>query len=132
MKKILFLILFSAIGFVSYSQSDNAGYLAVKDTLTNAEAVSQELALTGVKANVSFQVNVIKLTGTVAGTIKVFGSVDGTTYGTTAVTTTNLTDATANYLIAYTTNSYKSYRVTVETTGTSTASFRTYYLYRKP
>jgi hypothetical protein len=131
-KKILFLLTmcFTLALSSAYAQ-DAAGYMAVKDTITNADTSSHEMTITGGKSAISFQVNVIKLTGTVAGSVKVWGSVDGSTYGTTAVSTTALTDATANYLVTFTANHYKKYKVDVITTGTSTASTRTYYLYRK-
>lgn len=129
--KAILVMLFLGLGMSVNAQQSYEGYMSAKDTLTNAQTVTKEVVIAGPKSNITFQVNVIKLTGTVAGTIKVFGSTDGTTYGTTAVTTTNLTDATANYLIAYTTNSYKKYKVEIATTGTSTASERTYLLYRQ-
>ncbi len=132
MKKIfLFVAIFVSLQSFAQTNGDYAGYIKVKDTLTNAQSYSDTVTITGPKHNITFQVNVIKISGTVAGSINVYGSADGVTYGTTALTTTALTDATANYLISYTTNAYKKYRIVRATTGTSAASERVYLLYRK-
>lgn len=129
--KALIVMLFVGLGMTANAQQSYEGYMAVKDTITNADTSRQEVTITGPKANITFQVNVIKLTGTVAGNLKVYGSLDGSTYVTTPLTTTSLTDGTVNYAVAYTTNSYKKYKVETVTTGTSTASVRTYLLYRQ-
>ena len=132
MKKILFiLIMLTGFAFNASAQSGSyAGYAAAKDTLTNTETIDHVVDITGAKDAVSFQLNVIKLTGTISGTVKVYGSVDGTTYGTTAISSDTLVNATNNYMYSYSYNGYKRYKVEISTTGTGTASERLYLLYR--
>jgi hypothetical protein len=132
MKKLIVFFLLACLTFTGYSQTGTAeGWMDPLDTLTNADSHSDTITITGPKASVSFLSKVLKLTGTVAGTVNIFGSVDGTNFGTTALTTINLTDASANWQAAYDFNGYKAYRIVTATTGTSTASVRHWYMYRK-
>lgn len=138
MKKII-LSLFIAVAVVSiapvisHAQSgDYGGYLGVKDTLTNADTTEYEVSITGAKNAISFQCNVIKLTGTVAGKFDIYGSVDGVTYETAlAANSVTKTDATANYVISFSNNKYKKYKVLSISSGTNTHSQRVYLMYRK-
>ena len=108
-----------------------AGYLGVKDTLTNADTTVYTVTVPGAKTNISFQCNVIKLTGTVAGKFDIYGSVDGVTYETAlAATSVTKTDATANYVISFSSNKYQKYKVYSISSGTNTHSQRVYVLYR--
>lgn len=128
-KYLLAVVLILSFGLVSKAQSYNS-YLGPLDTLTNAQSKTYTVTVTGAKHCVSFQTNILKISGTVAGTIKVYGSVDGVNYGTTPITTNTLTDASVNWLTVYTSNSYVKYQYVVATTGTSVISERTYLLYR--
>ena len=118
-------------GLVGTALYGNAttGYL---DTLTNTDTTYYNVVIKGAKTNITFQVDVLKLTGTVAGTIKVFGSANGTTYETAVATTaTTITDASVNYVVSFTNNKYQKYQVQVIGSGTNTMSNRLYVLYRQ-
>jgi hypothetical protein len=133
LKILLLLIPLLALACFSYSQTAAAsGVLrtVVKDTVVNAASATHDFVLTGAKTSVSFQVNTAKISGTIAGTIKVFGSVDGTNFTTTALTSVALVDATQVYAITYAGNYFQKYRVVVATTGTSSMSEQTYLMYR--
>jgi len=132
MKRVLvFLVSLFLICTATQSKAQSAdGWAAALDTLTNADSHSDTISVIGQKHCVSFQSNVIKISGTVAGSFSVYGSLDGTKFGTTALTTVSLSDATSNYLASYSFNGYKKYRIVTNTTGTSSVSVRHYYLYR--
>ncbi len=125
------LVLFSPGASAQSSRNDYAGYLGVKDTLTNADTTVYEVTIGGPKHIIAVQCNVIKLTGTVAGKIDIYGSVDGVTYETAlAASSVTKTDATANYVIKFTSNAYKKYKIYSIGSGTNTHSQRCYLLYR--
>lgn len=131
MKKLIVLIALAFSFVCTQAQTSYEGYLAALDTLTNADSHSDTVTITGNKHCISFQSRLLKISGTVAGTVNIYGSLDGTNFGTTALTTINLTDASAVWNASYTYNGYKKYRIVTATTGTSSASVRHYLLYRK-
>lgn len=130
MKRIIFILCLFSVCFACKAQTSE-GWLAALDTLTNADSHTDDLSVNGTRHNVSFLSKVLKISGTVAGTVTIYGSVDGTNFGTTALTTINLTDASANWQASYSFNGYKKYRIVTATTGTSSASVRHYYMVRK-
>lgn len=111
---------------------DYAGYLAALDTMTNADTATYEVTVTGAKASVAFQVNTTKISGTLGGKINIYGSVDGTNYLTTALSSEiTITDASQVRGFVYSYNAYKKYKIVVITSGTQSSSHRVYALYRK-
>lgn len=109
--------------------SASAGYL---DTLVNTDTTYYTVSIKGAKSNITFQVDALKISGTVAGTIKIFGSANGTTYETAVATTaTTITDASVNYVVSFTSNKYQKYQVQVIGSGTNNFSNRMYLLYRQ-
>ena len=130
MKKLFLILGVLFLGLTGYSQSQFNNYLGVKDTLTDVDTTQYEVLILGNKSNISFQCNVIKLSGTVAGKFDIFGSVDGITYETAAAGTVTKTDATANYVIAFTSNKYQKYKVLSISSGTNTHSQRVFLFYR--
>ena len=80
-------------------------------------------------ANKSVQAQIIatKISGTVGGTLGLYGSMDGTNW-TLCETATTPSDASANYFIT-TTKRYYKYRVGWTGTGTMSASFTVWFLY---
>jgi predicted secreted protein len=128
MKKIIFLVavLFSAVCL--NAQSFNAK-IGTDTTLAVAGTKTYSVTVTGAKKNITFQTNVTKNSGTVAGTIVLKGSIDGgTTYATLASHT--LTDASAVWLDTYAYNPCQKYQVVVTTTGTSSTTWQVWALYR--
>ena len=127
MKKIICLLALFAFIYTGNAQSYQA---KIGDTtITNAGTPSFIATVAGSKSNVTFGYNITKTSGTVAGTIVLYGSVDGTNYA--AIDTTTLTDATAIRSVSYNYNGYAKYKVTVNQTGTSVANYKIWLLYRK-
>lgn len=117
-----------AVG-AAVSGNTTAGYL---DTLVNTDTTVYIMNITGAKNVISFQVDVLKISGTVAGSIRLEGSVNGLTWETALVTSaTTITDASANYVVKLTNNAYRKYRLTVVGSGTNNFSNRLYLMYRK-
>lgn len=138
MKKIIFLLFMAVAMFTLPSVTNKAqaqdaeGWFAALDTLTNADTTTYTLTVTGAKHNVSFQTNVTKISGTVGGTINVYGSVDGTNFLTTAIATQlTITNGSANYGFTFGDNRYKKYRIVIINAAGGVCSQRTWYMYRR-
>lgn len=127
MKKIIFLLVFLSAMYVSNAQSYQS---KIGDTtITNAGSPSFTATVAGPKSNVTFGYNIAKTSGTIAGTIVLYGSVDGTNYA--AIDTLTLTDASAIKSVAFNYNAYAKYKVTVNQTGTAVANYKIWLLYRR-
>lgn len=128
MKKLSFLFcLFIAFSGLK-AQSYNAK-IGTDTTLAVAGTKTYSVTITSGKANVAFQTNITKNSGTVAGTVVLKGSIDGgTTYATLASHT--LTDASAVWLDTYAYNPCQKYQVVVTTTGTNSTTVQCWVLYR--
>lgn len=110
---------------------DYGGYFATLDTMNNADTVNYSADILGKKHNVTFQINVTKISGTVGGKVYIYGSADGTNYATTPLDSIVLTDESKNYQKAWNYNPFKKWKFTIITAGTQSFSQRSYLLYRK-
>lgn len=127
MKKLFLLLIIGLAGsFASHAQSFRAKI--ADSTHTNAMTSSFTIPVTGAKGTVTFQYVITKTSGTVAGTIVLLGTVDGTNYVT--LNTYTLTDATVTTGVTYAYNPYAKYKVTVTTTGTQVSNYKIWALYR--
>lgn len=123
MKKLLFILL----SFLTIGLNAQVVTAMTKSavTMTNSTAVTATLNTNYVTENISIQAVVTKSTGTVAGTVAVSASLDGTNYVplTLATSTLALTDVATNTAIFnYTRNNYLYYKVTFTGTGTMIAT----------
>lgn len=94
-------------------------------TMTNSTAVTATLQTNSVAENISIQAVVTKSTGTIAGSVTVSASLDGTNYVALPVATSTLalTDVTTNTAVFnYTNNNYLFYKVTFTGSGTLVAT----------
>jgi hypothetical protein len=139
MKKIGFLILFVMSAFVALSQNTfyqplTAGPSGPKinlDTVTNTATNYLTSYAQGKQAvSTTVWVTVTKISGTVAGTITLQGSLDGTNFkaantsdSQTALATVTATDATNTYHWRLAGNPYNYYRISWTGAGTMAASF---------
>lgn len=82
MKNLVFLFaLVIGLAFQSQAQRATVLPLAAGDTVTNTGSASKVISpITGSYSGIVIQATSTELTGTSAGTIKVFGSLDGTNY----------------------------------------------------
>lgn len=118
MKKLFSLIALIAISTISAKAQQVVTMVKSATTLTNAATVTATLQTVSVANNISIQAVATKSTGTVAGTVTVAGSLDGTTY-VNLPDTFVLTDvATQSYVWEFTDNNYLFYRVAFVGSGT--------------
>lgn len=143
MKKTIHLLLLASIAFtatlVAPSETKaQSGYLlssaghASTDTLTNAGTVSQLKQITGYHKVIAIQTTVTKVTGTPAGTVVLYGSLDGVTYdtipGTERFTITNV--ATQTVIWPLNVSNYAYYKVVTAGSGTQSSRVKSYYIIR--
>ena len=136
MKKIFSILIIACLALTA-AQAQQAPKLVTTtsygntlDTVTNtATKVTTATKVGSWYANASVQAQVIvtKISGTVGGTLGLYGSMDGTNW-TLCETATTPSDASANYFIS-TTKRYFYYRISWAGTGTMSASIKTYFLY---
>lgn len=99
-------------------------------TITNAGTPAVVIPVIGAKTTVSFQYVITKTSGTVAGSIALYGSLDGgTTYA--LINSYTLTDATASTSLTYNYAGYNKYKVLVTTSGTQISNHKIWVLYRQ-
>ena len=135
MKKIIPFL----IGILLLSANLLAQTTMTASSATNTNAVSQThtTALSGEinnYDNITIQVVGTKVSGTPAGSAKLYGSIDGTNYQliTTAADTLAIANQTTNsYFWNIDKTRYKYYKVTVTTTGTQVSTWAAYLLGRK-
>jgi hypothetical protein len=120
MKKILLITL----GLATFGLNAQIISTMVKSavTMTNSTATTATLQTQSVTENTCLQAVVTKSTGTVAGTVTVAGSIDGTNYVTFG-DSAYLSDVTTNtHSWATTNNNYLYYKMTFLGTGTLVAT----------
>lgn len=147
MKKNLFLsmLMLTAFAFTSTSQvtgpkitADAVGYAlsatthATTDTLTNAVSKSQFFIARGSNVHVTVQPTFTKISGTVAGTAKLQGSILGVDYVDIASQTLTLTDvASQTFTFTVVPSQYQYYKVLFTPSGTQSTKVKTAVLLRK-
>jgi hypothetical protein len=124
MKKLLSVLLIAALAFIApQANAQSSVLVSSTDTLTNADTVYISLpTATGGYYAVGIQAVVSKVSGTVAGTAIIQGSLDGTNYvdiGTDTLTFTNVTTNTKVWAI--TPSVYQYHRVKFLSSGTVVA-----------
>lgn len=93
---------------------------AATDTITNSTVKYQYAIVNGSNVHFTVQSKLDKISGTVAGTVKVQGSVDGLSYtdiaGQTPFTLTDVASQVCSFVMLH--SPYQFYRVVVTPTGT--------------
>lgn len=106
---------------------------AATDTITNATAKYQYAIVNGSNVHFTIQSTLDKISGTVAGTVKPQGSVDGVLYtdiaGQTAFTLTDVAQQTCSFVLSG--SPYQYYRIAVTPTGTQSTKIASKGLVRK-
>lgn len=135
MKKVIGIFLLVLVGSAVFGQVSlyqPLGTNIASDTVTNtATAYLTSPNSLGAKQTTGVQVVCTKISGTVAGTISLLGTVDGTNYKaillqgvSTALNTYTATDvASQTFIFMVPNNPYLKYRVSWTGSGTMAASF---------
>lgn len=146
MKKFLFASLLMLVSIATFGQreiilkSDVTGKTsaqALGDTVVNATAKTQSsVSMPAAWNTVGVTVAITKISGTVAGVVRLFGSIDGVTYARIAATDSlNATNVASqgklfNVLPSGGKWPYKYVRVSYTGTGTMSASFTSRALFK--
>lgn len=136
MKHLFFLMAVFLIGISANAQqptiasgSGSANYKIMDTTITGVATPFVVQPIVGNKGAVTFHYAITKTSGTVAGTIALYGSIDaGATYA--LINSYTLTDATAATYLTYTHAGFAKYKVLVTTSGTQVANYKIWTLYR--
>ena len=136
MKKLLFaLLLLAGVATAQTSKVidlKSTTTTKVLDTVTNSGTRIQrgQANTGGANINVTLQVVITKISGTVGGTVTCQGSLDGTNFVTigSAATATDVASQTFSFLVKPT--DYPYYQIKYVGTGTMAASFFTKLYYR--
>lgn len=131
MKKILALI--AVILSVTFAQAQtptangnpgtmtNPNALAL-DTASQAAAEGPKVTVKSYQSTVALEIVLTKISGTIAGTVKWQGSLDGTNWFT--LQTDTLTDASANWGYTEAPKKWLHYKALITQTGTSSLSYK--------
>ena len=138
MKKIVLLLALSLGILVSQAQTSLTGANSLSiDTVTNTATKTMTGKVSGYQGTVTIQVDVTKISGTLAGTLTPIASNDGTTFYSvasrtsrdTAVTVTDVSAQGYNFSMP---GGYLYYGVKWAGSGTMSGSFKATLIARKP
>jgi hypothetical protein len=134
MKNLFSMLLMSSIILLSsaaFSQQATLMPLAIGDTLTGSTTVSKVIKFTAGYEGVAIQPVLTKLSGTGAGTVQIFGSLDGINYKQIGADYT-ITNTTTQSQVFYVTAPVPVFiKVLATGSGTESVIMRTYYVPRK-
>jgi len=124
MKKLLSIYVLMLLAGCVFAQNSPVTMTGTA-TLTNADTVELSQTVKGVYETISFQPVITKYSGTVAGTVLLQGSVDGTNFVNLNTDTLTLTNVTTNTKVWTVEGSnYYYYKVLAITTGTLSAQIK--------
>lgn len=119
---------------VDLGSNDELQCLAVAasgfDTIDNSETIVYVIEVNGSKDDLTFQVDVDKISGTAGGTITLAGRVGTSQSFSTIGSAYTVTDADQTKVFALGANDYHTYRITIAGTGTMQATYKTCVLSR--
>jgi len=137
MKKFILIAVLGLFSFAASAQVTQmtSRYSNTTDTVANTDTKYMYITVTASHENVSIQPVITKVSGTVAGTYFVQGSLDGTNYvsdivTTDSVTATNVTTNTKIWVLD--SKAYKYYRVGYTGIGTMNATLKAYFFSNNP
>jgi len=139
MKKIISLLLFTAIVFTSMAQTATLIPLIAGDTISTSssrDTVSKVITATAGYSAIGIQVNATKISGTVSAKAYLYSSLDGTNYNLTDSSAAFANQTTNAVWFTKTTAPYTYYKVAVGdplglSTSTQSVQVRVYYVLKK-
>lgn len=121
-----------AVSFSAYAQQATLMPLVAGDTIVNGAAVSKVIPISAGYSGIAIQPVITKISGTVGGTVVIWGSLDGVNYKSLATLIASMANQTTNtdvYTLA--TAPYTYLKVVSTGTGTMSAKVRIYYVLRR-
>lgn len=133
MKKFITMIIFALCAVAVHAQFGAAYQFPVVagDTITNTGTANKVFTITAGYTDIAIQPVITKVSGTMAGTVKVYGSVDGSTYSTFPVDTMNIAETNLSKVMTKSGTPYYKYKVIITGSGTMVARWKLYYIVRK-
>lgn len=144
MKKLFSLLLIGALFAIALpkvqAQVSNGVYLKsvssrsfVNDTITNATVKTQYASITGFQNIVTIQTELTKISGTTAGAVYLYGSLDNVTYVRLVPDSLLLSNVSTvqSKIWLVQPSSVQYYQVRVVPSGTQSTNIKTYAIYRK-
>lgn len=135
MKKFLFFLMVALFSLIASSdvQAQRGTKLTVvsADTLSNTDTTAKIIAVTGGFSTLAIQPVVTRLSGTAAGEVKLYGSIDGVNYVATGDTLTLSNQVTNTTLWKIGVPSYSYYKVVATSSGTVSEVLNVWYIVRK-
>jgi hypothetical protein len=132
MKKFVFSVLAVLSFSLSFAQVETLMPLIAGDTIANTGTVSKAVRTTGAYSAAAMQIVITKISGTVAGTTKLQGSLNGTNWEDIGSAFTHTDIASQAKLFAITGGvPYTYLRTTSTGSGTMSAQVRVYYVFKK-
>lgn len=132
MKKFIALLLVCGIALSSIAQRATLMPLITGDTVVNTATVNKSFTVTAGYSAAGVQIVITKILGTVAGTTKLQGSLNGTNWEDIGSAFTHTDVASQAKLFTITGGvGYTYLRTTSTGSGTMSASVRIYYVLRK-
>lgn len=136
--KNIFLLLFSALFMlVGLNASAQYGKLVSDsnktfvDTVTNTTTKTKFIKITGYQDVITIQANIEKISGTVAGSVWVSGSIDGSYYQSISDTLTATNVAKQSRIWTFNPSLYSYYKVNYKGSGTMSAKLSSFAIWRK-
>lgn len=124
----------------AHAQVSNGVYLKsvasrsfVNDTVSNATVKTQYASITGFQNIVTIQTELTKISGTTAGAVYLYGSLDNVTYVrlvTDSLLLSNVSTVQSKIWLVQP-SSVQYYQVRVVPSGTQSTNIKTYAIYRK-
>lgn len=134
MKKLLTLCLLAFVAIAVNAQFGSAALNAdTSHWIINTGTSTKYIKASAGYNAMGMQFVVTKVSGTMAGTIKVYGSLDGSHYTLTATADSmNIAESNLHKIIKFDTTPYVYYKVVATGSGTMAATWKLYYTLRKP
>jgi hypothetical protein len=131
MKKVFLILLVSIAFLTSNAQKATVFPLVSADSLSNTDTVNKVIILSAGYSGIAIQPIVTKVSGTAAGSVVLYESLDGTNYKSTGDTLSLTNVATQHVIWKKTSPVPVYYKVQGISSGTVVEILRVYYVARK-
>lgn len=133
MKKLIIICLFAFVASAVNAQYGTPYQMPVVagDTLVNTDNATKIFTVTAGYNCIAIQPVVTKISGTVAGTVVLYGTVDGTNYVSLGDTLTCTNQATNTDIFVKTNAPYYKYKLYFSQTGTDSTKIKVWIIERK-
>lgn len=119
-----------SVAFAQYGQALQLPVIA-GDTITNTGTTYKVIKATAGFSDIAIQPIITNVSGTMAGTVKLYGSLDGTNYPSAAIDSMAISVSNLTRVFAKTGTPYVYYKIVITGSGTMVARWKVWYVLRK-